>query len=53
MFFILGSSGYIGSKFYQFLDMNERNVSGISRSEIDYTDPKTLKEFFGLKIQDF
>ena len=45
MFLILGSSGYVGSKIFQFLIKNEREVVGISRAEIDYTDPKVLKEF--------
>ena len=53
MFLILGSSGYIGSKFYQFLAMNERNVRGISRTEIDYTNPKILNEFLRSKKPRF
>ena len=53
MFLILGSSGYVGSKLYHFLTKNERNVSGISRSEIDYTSPKILKEFLRSKKPRF
>ena len=45
MFLILGNSGYVGSKIFQFLTRNGRKVVGISRAEIDYTDPKVLKEF--------
>ena len=45
MFVILGSSGYVGSKIFHFLTKNERKVIGVSRSEIDYTNPKILKEF--------
>jgi dTDP-4-dehydrorhamnose reductase len=53
MFLILGSTGYIGSKISHFLTTNEREVLGISRSEIDYTSPKILKEFLRSKNQDF
>ena len=49
MFLILGSSGYIGSKIFQFLTRNERKVVGISRAVLDYTNPKTLKEFLRSK----
>ena len=45
MIIILGRSGYVGSKICHFLTKNERNVSGISRSEVYYTSPKILKEF--------
>ena len=45
MFAILGSSGYIGSKIFHFLTKNGREVIGVSRSEIDYTNPKILKDF--------
>ena len=53
MFLILGSSGYVGSKIFHFLTKNERNVIGISRSEIDYTSPKNLKEFLRSKKPRF
>ena len=45
MFLVLGNSGYVGSKIFHFLKENGCEVVGISRSEIDYSDPKTLKEF--------
>ena len=45
MFLVLGSKGYVGSKFYHFLSQKDSEVIGISRSEIDYTNPKILKEF--------
>jgi UDP-glucose 4,6-dehydratase len=53
MFLILGSSGYIGSKISHFLTTNEREVLGISRSEIDYTSPKILKELIRSKKPRF
>ena len=53
MFFVLGSSGYVGSKIFHFLTKNERDVIGISRSEIDYTNPKILKEFLRSKKPRF
>lgn len=53
MFLILGSSGYVGSKFSHFLTKNERKVIGISRYEIDYTNPKILKEFLRSKKPSF
>ena len=53
MFLILGSSGYVGSKIFHFLTKNERDVIGISRSEIDYTNPKILKEFLRSKKPRF
>ena len=53
MYLILGNSGYIGSKIFHFLTKNERDVIGISRTEIDYTDPKTLKEFLRSKNPRF
>ena len=53
MFLILGSSGYIGSKIFHLLKENDRKVVGISRSEIDYTNPKILKEFLRSKKPRF
>ena len=44
MFVILGSTGYVGSKIFHFLTKNEEEVIGISRSDIDYSNPKILKE---------
>ena len=53
MFLISGSSGYVGSKISHFLTKNERKVIGISRYEIDYTDPMILKEFLRSKKPSF
>jgi len=53
MLLILGSSGYVGSKISHFLFKNEREVIGVSRSEIDYTNPKILKEFLRSKKPRF
>ena len=53
MYIIIGSTGYVGSKIFHFLTKNERNVIGISRSEIDYTNPKILKEFLRSKKPRF
>ncbi len=44
MFLILGNSGYVGSRILHFLTKNERDVYVFSRSVIDYTNSKTLKE---------
>ena len=49
MLIILGSSGYVGSKIFHFLIKKETEVIGVSRSEIDYTNPKILKEFLRSK----
>ena len=43
MFLILGSSGYIGSKIFHFLTKNGRDVIGVSRSEIDYTESQDFE----------
>jgi UDP-glucose 4,6-dehydratase len=53
MLLILGSSGHVGSKIFHFLTKNERDVIGISRSEIDYSNPKILKEFLRSKKPRF
>jgi UDP-glucose 4,6-dehydratase len=53
MFIILGSSGYVGSKIFRVLSKNETKVIGVSRSEIDYTDPKILKELLRSKKPRF
>ena len=53
MFIILGSSGYVGSKIFHFLTKNGKEVIGVTRSEIDYTNPKILKEFLRSKKPRF
>jgi UDP-glucose 4,6-dehydratase len=45
MFLVLGNSGYVGSKISHFITKCEKEVIGVSRSEIDYTNPKILNEF--------
>ena len=53
MYLVLGSSGYVGSKIFHFLRENGCEVVGISRSEIDYNNPKILSEFLDSINQDF
>jgi UDP-glucose 4,6-dehydratase len=53
MFLILGSSGYVSSKIFRVHSKNETKVIGVSRSEIDYTDPKSLKELLRSKKPRF
>jgi len=53
MFLILGYSGYVGSKLYSFFSEKECGVIGISRSEINYTNPKILKDFLRSKEPRF
>jgi dTDP-4-dehydrorhamnose reductase len=53
MYLILGNSGYVGSKIFHLLKDNESKVVGISRSEVDYTNPKILKEFLRSKKPRF
>jgi UDP-glucose 4,6-dehydratase len=53
MFIVLGYSGYVGSKIFHFLKENGWEAVGISRSEIDYTDPKILKELLRSKKPRF
>ena len=53
MFLVLGSSGYVGSRIFHFLKSNGWKVVGISRAEIDYTNPKILHEFLQSKNPRF
>jgi UDP-glucose 4,6-dehydratase len=53
MFLVLGSSGYVGSKIFHSLTKNGSEVIRVSRSEIDYTNPKILKEFLRSKKPRF
>ena len=53
MYIVLGSTGYIGSRFLRFLNINSNSVLGISRSDIDYTSPEILKEFLRFKKPRF
>ena len=45
MILILGNSGYVGSRIFRFFKSNGWKVVGISRSEIDYSNPNILSEF--------
>ena len=42
---VLGSTGYIGSKFVNFFDALGYEAMGVSRSELDYTNPETLRSW--------
>jgi UDP-glucose 4,6-dehydratase len=53
MFLVIGRTGYVGTIFFNFLKEIRSNVVGISRSEIDYTNPRILKEFLSLKKPSF
>ena len=53
MYIVIGSTGYVGSKIFHFLKENGWEVVGISRSEIDYSSPKILKEFLRCKKPRF
>lgn len=45
MFIVLGATGYLGSYFVKYLQKEGEEVSGLSRSEIDYTDRDKLISF--------
>ena len=53
MFIVLGETGYVGSKIFHFLKENGWEVAGVSRAALDYTNPKTLKEFLQSKKPEF
>ena len=53
MFLVLGSSGYVGSKIFHSLKENGCEVVGISRAELDYTNPSILEEFLQSKKPRF
>ena len=40
---VIGSTGYIGSKFVNYFYALGHEVMGVSRSEVDYTNPETLR----------
>ena len=42
MYLVLGSSGYLGSYFVNHLNKKAEIVRGLSRNEVDYTDPDQL-----------
>ena len=43
MILLLGSSGYIGSRFAEWLVNQQRPFQGVRRSEVDYTKPGSLQ----------
>jgi UDP-glucose 4,6-dehydratase len=45
MMIVLGSTGYVGSKFVNFFDALGYEAMGVSRSELDYTNPETLRSW--------
>ena len=52
MFIVLGKIGYVGSKLFHFLKDNAKDVVGLSRAELDYTNVKKLREFLRWKNPD-
>tara|TARA_B100000989_G_scaffold35613_1_gene22629 strand:- start:1825 stop:2703 length:879 start_codon:yes stop_codon:yes gene_type:complete len=53
MYIILAPSGYVGSKFFEFLQRNGDEVLGVSRNDLDYYNPATLKSFLKSKNPRF
>ena len=53
MYIVLGNTGYVGSKILHHLKENGWEAVGISRAALDYTNPKTLKEFLQSKKPEF
>lgn len=49
MYTVLGKTGYVGSKLFHFLKDNGKDVVGLSRAELDYTNAKKLREFLSFK----
>lgn len=45
MIIILGSTGYVGSKFPNYFHSFRHKITCASRSEVDYTNPKTLRSW--------
>jgi len=43
MILLLGSSGYIGSRFAAWLKSHQRSFQGVRRSEVDFTKPGSLQ----------
>jgi len=42
---VLGSTGYVGSTFVNYFHALGLEVIGVSRSEVDYADPETLRSW--------
>ena len=53
MFIILAPSGYVGSRFFEYLQRNGDEVLGISRNDLDYYNPASLKSFLKSKNPRF
>ena len=53
MYIILAPSGYVGSKFFEYLQRNGDEVLGVSRNNLDYYNPATLKSFLKSKNPRF
>ena len=53
MFIILGSGGYVGSKFIQYYQNTGKKFLGVSRNEVDYYDRSVLREFLKSKDSSF
>ena len=49
MYIILAPNGYVGSKFFEYLQRNGDEVLGVSRNDLDYYNPATLKSFLKSK----
>ena len=45
MYLILGSMGYVGSHFFDYLSSLGQEVLGLSRKDFDYTDERKLANF--------
>ena len=53
MYIILAPSGYVGSKFFEYLQRNGDEALGVSRNDLDYYNPATLKSFLKAKNPRF
>ena len=42
---VLGSTGYVGSKFVNYFHALGHEVMGVSRNEVDYANPETLRSW--------
>ena len=50
---VLGSTGYIGSTFVNYFDVLGYEAMGVSRSEVDYTNPATLRSWLNSRNPRF
>jgi dTDP-4-dehydrorhamnose reductase len=53
MFVVLGSSGYIGSKFLAHIRQRGNKVTGLSRSDIDYCETIALRDWMRVERPRF